>query len=145
MTRVNMLLDEARVLATRCLLANGCDAANAEAIADSGLAVSVHSAALLACVANGRPAVAVVPPALRRTTENIVMIELERAGLLVEDAGALRALVEHLRAGADASAPIRDLARDWSPCLDGGAARRIADRVCARLDAPARTPDVVPA
>jgi len=30
-----MTLDEARVLATECLLANGCDAANAEAIADS--------------------------------------------------------------------------------------------------------------
>lgn len=35
MTRVTMTLDEAHVLATECLLANGCDAANSEAIADS--------------------------------------------------------------------------------------------------------------
>ena len=35
MTRVSLTLDKARDLATRCLLKNGCDIANANAIADS--------------------------------------------------------------------------------------------------------------
>ena len=35
MTRVTLTLDKTRELAMRCLQANGCSAANAEAIADS--------------------------------------------------------------------------------------------------------------
>ncbi len=101
----------------------------AGAISCSDVVISVHSAALCAAIANGRPAIAYVPPALCANTENMVVEEMRRLGLLVSDDDAFAKLLErlaHHRSEAwDAEAARASLAL----CVDGGATRRIADLI----------------
>ncbi len=105
----------------------------AEAIAVSRIAVSVHSASLLTALANGRLAIAFVPPMLGQS-KNIVMIELEPFGLVVHDAHSLARLVTRIRRGELTPDDVRHVRQAWSDCVDGKAAARIADRVCGLLD-----------
>ncbi|MCH7707928.1 MAG: hypothetical protein IH884_05530, partial [Myxococcales bacterium] len=105
----------------------------AQAIAVSRVAVSIHSAALLACVANGRLGIAFVPPMLSQS-KNIVIIELEPFGLVVRDPAGLAELVGRIRRGELTFDHVRTLQQAWARCLDGQAAARIADRVCGLLE-----------
>ena len=107
----------------------------ADAISRSDVVVSVHSAALCAAIASGRPAIAYVPPELCANTENMVVAEMSRLGLLVSDDAAFATLLRRL---AHERSRIWDPERAraaFGPCLDGRAAQRIADLVAGEIDA----------
>jgi hypothetical protein len=102
----------------------------ADAIARSRVAVSVHSAALAAALANGRPGIACVPAWLHESSDNMIIESCRRLGLLAHDEDSLAPIVQRL---LSAETP-------WTPdhvpfalCADGLAAARIADEVALAL------------
>lgn len=101
----------------------------ATAIACSDVVVSVHSAALCAAIANGRPAIAYVPPALCANTENMIVAEMSRLGLLVSEDDAFAALLRRLTHDRSSVWDPAAARAAFGPCLDGRAAQRVADLV----------------
>jgi len=111
----------------------------ADAISRSDVVVSVHSAALCAAIASGRPAIAYVPPELCANTENMVVAEMGRLGLLVADDDAFATLLRRLASERSRTWDPARARAAFGPCLDGRAAHRIADLVAGEIDAAGGT------
>lgn len=109
------------------------------AISRSDVVVAVHSAALCAAIASGRPAIAYVPPELFANTENMVVTEMSRLGLLVSDDDAFAALLRRLAHERSRVWDPASARAAFRPCLDGQAAHRIADLVAGEIDAAVAT------
>jgi len=106
-----------------------------DAISCSDVVISVHSAALCAALANGRPAIAYVPLELRKNTENMVVDEMSRLGLLVADDAEFERLLDRLAHQRSQTWDPAAARATFSLCLDGRATQRIADLIQAEIDA----------
>lgn len=105
----------------------------ATAIALSDVVVSVHSAALCAALANGRPAIAYVPPELRAATENMIVDEMSRLGLLVDDDRGFALLLQRLADHREEAWKPAAARETFALCTDGHAGGRVADLIVAEI------------
>ncbi len=116
----------------RHLPVDGFSDSLADAISRSRVAVSVHSAALGAALACGRPAIACVPAWLRESTNNMMIELCGRLGLLADAPESMARIANRVLdgEGPDLLEPF-----PFALCTDGQAANRIADQVELAVDA----------